>query len=68
MADFIGSTDDNCTVGLPPLARLFSEVLCSEDGSMWIWFDVPILLRCFGLLEAVSVGFISFLSVPTVPK
>lgn len=67
VADFICSTDANCTIGFPPLARLFSEELCSGDGSTWIWFDVPILLRCFGLLDAVSVGFISFLSVPTVP-
>lgn len=77
VADFIGSTEGNWTVELPPLlllppplatALLLSEVLCSADvSSTLIWFEVLPLVRCLGLLVAVSVCLISFLSVPTEP-
>lgn len=66
--DFDGSTDADKTVALPPpLAVLFSEVLWSstDGGSDWIWLEIPALGRCLGLLDAVSDGLISFLSVPT---
>lgn len=54
---------------LPPVAALLSEVLCSvDDGSTLVWWFVPMLGRCFGLLDAVSDGLISFFKVPTVPK
>lgn len=69
VADFVDSIDGNWTVELPPpLATLLSEVLCSTKGSIFIWFVVPILLRCLGLLDAVSDGLISFFNVPTVPN
>lgn len=54
---------------LPPLAAALSEVFWSvDDNSTFVWWLFPMLVRCFGLLDAVSDGLISFLSVPTVPK